>query len=580
MVKQIQKLAPGWRSGWSMCGALCSVALLLCLPAQAAEVSAQLDRNHIVEGETVTLVVETNDPQQSLDGDFSMLDADFELLDQRSETQMSIVNGRQSAIVRLILTLEPRHSGVITVPALHFGTGTTAPLPLTVDPAPAPEPGEAPPVFIEVGVEPENGPWYVHAQVLLTVRVFYQLSLTEAAISQPEPVSASVRLLDEVPFQADRHGQRYKVLERHYAVFPERSGPLVIPPMKLSGRVVERRSDKLWQPASRGRRIEVESDPQELLIQPKPASFGGKDWLPARALQLTQTVSAGDSLTVGEPVTRTIIVDAMGLEENMITEPVWPPIADARIYPDQPQGISRNDGKWVLGHKEFRYAIVPEKAGELVLPELILHWWDTANDREQTAILPEEKFNVLPSAAIPAPPPVVEAPAVAVPAGVAPGVAAGERSGPGFWPWVTLLFAALWLATTGAYVWRQRSGRKPAANRIEWSADESEVLLRLQQACDVGDAAKARQALLRWLREFGPREAGGSLIEFATRQSPADLREQLFALDAAGYRPGHELTWSGKALWKNFSDWRKSWAGERRRQQPDPVDLYPRTSGR
>jgi hypothetical protein len=380
-----------------------------------------------------------------------------------------------------------------------------------------------------------------------------------------------------VPFQADRYGQRYKVLERHYAVFPERSGPLVIPPMKLSGRVVEKRSDKLWQPAVRGRRIEVESEPQELLIQPKPASFGGADWLPARSLQLTQTVSAGDSLTVGEPVTRTIIVDAVGLEENMITEPAWPAITDARVYPDQPQGISRNDGKWVLGHKEFRYAIVPEKAGQLVLPELTLHWWDIVNDREQTAVLPEQTFTVLPSATVPVPPPVAEPPGLAAPADAAPGSAAGGRAAPGFWPWLTLLFAILWLATISVFYWWQRPRRKPAAVKAEWSADETAVLTRLQQACEADDAAKARQALLRWLREFGPREAGGSLIEFAVRQSPPNLRQALLSLDAAGYRPGHEAAWAGKTLWKYFSDWRKSWAGGRQRQQPDPVDLYSRT---
>jgi len=77
---------------------------------------------------------------------------------------------------------------------------------------------------------------------------------------------------------------------------------------------------------------------------------------------------------VGEPVTRTIIIDAVGLEENMIAEPVWPELPGARIYPDQPQGISRDDGEWVLGHKEFRYAVVPEQEGELVLPELTVEW--------------------------------------------------------------------------------------------------------------------------------------------------------------------------------------------------------------
>ena len=200
--------------------------------------------------------------------------------------------------------------------------------------------------------------------------MFYQQNLTEAAISQPEPLQASVRLLDEVPFQADRNGTRYRVLERHYAVFPERSGELLIPPLQLSGRLVERRDDRLWQPNVRGRRIQVESEPIRMDIQPRPAAFTGDSWQPARNLELMQQISSADALTVGEPVTRTVIVDAVGLEENMVTEPAWPEIPNARIYPDQPQGISRDTGQWVLGHKEFRYAVVPEKEGELVLPEI------------------------------------------------------------------------------------------------------------------------------------------------------------------------------------------------------------------
>ena len=75
----------------------------------AAPVTAKLDRNSAVVGETVTLVLQTTDTDQSLDTDLSVLQADFDVLNQRSETQMSFVNGRQSASVRLVITLEPKH---------------------------------------------------------------------------------------------------------------------------------------------------------------------------------------------------------------------------------------------------------------------------------------------------------------------------------------------------------------------------------------------------------------------------------------------------------------------------------------
>ena len=44
----------------------------------------------------------------------------------------------------------------------------------------------------------------------------------------------------------------------------------------------------------------------------------------------------------------------------------------------------------VLDAARVRYAVVPERDGEMVLPELTVHWWDTENDRQQTATLPAQ----------------------------------------------------------------------------------------------------------------------------------------------------------------------------------------------
>ncbi len=562
---------------------LCSaiIALICCaLPgagiAQAGEVSAHVDRVEVVEGETITLILQSNDPQQSLATNLSALGRDFEILEQRSETQMSITNGRQKAVVRLLITLEPKRSGELLIPAMAFEGAATGPIRVVVRPAPELAAGELPPVFIELSVEPAHGPYYVHAQLALTVRIFYQQNLTEAAINPPAPQQASVRLLDEIPFQSTRNGIRYRVLERRYAIFPERSGELEIPPLELSGRLIERPADRLWQPSVRGRRVKFESEPLNITVLPKPALYQGEYWLPARRITLSQQISNVDELRVGEPVTRTIILDAVGLEENMLEEPVWPETPRARIYPDQPQGINRDDGQWVLGHKEFRYAVVPEESGELVLPQIRLDWWDTSTNQARTAILPEHRVVVAASKLVKDIISTGKA-GISSPALVSPGV-----SGPAIasallrWRILALAFAVLWLITLGLLLRRGARRHKESSREASATEHETGLLSDLKSACKANDAARVRKLFRRWLGRFGPAQSDGSTMAFAAGIDDPVLHDAIYQLDARGFSGTGQGDWTGASFWKAFSHWRQS-KKTAVNEAPAEPDLYAHT---
>lgn len=550
--------------------------LVFYAAAQAATVTARLDRTTAVVGETVTLTLQTDNPNQSLDTDLSGLQANFDVLDQRSETQMSIVNGARSASVRMVITLEPKHAGNLEIPALNFKGATSQPLMLHVREAPKPAPGEAEPVFIEVSMAPEQGPYYVLSQIGLVVRVFYQSNLTEASISPPEPTQSSVRLLDEVPYQADRNGTVYRVLERHYAIFPERSGRLTIPAMQLTGRLTNRATGGLWQPRAPGRRVRVESDPIHLEISPKPASYTGATWVPARRLSLAQQVTDIDKLHVGEPLTRTIIIDAVGLEDNMLVEPIWPDIADTRVYPDQPQGISRDDGNWVLGHKEFRYAIVPEKAGELVLPEIKMDWWDTENHRQRTAVLPEVHVNVLPSelgpaAASPALPVAANPPLFPEATGNDFGI---PVAGSMLWKAATAVFALLWLGTLFVYMRRPGLAQPVQGSGSDRSVGESALLKNLQSACQNNDASAARNHLSQWIRNYAPAGLRGSMRQFGSGCGDQALQDAIAELDGHGFNRQAAVGWQGDKLWLVFRQWASRPVGNSKDKVNAQPDLY------
>jgi len=344
--------------------------------------------------------------------------------------------------------------------------------------------------------------------------------------------------------------------------------------MQLSGRLIERPSDRLWQPTVRGRRVQVESEPVTLEISPRPASFTGDAWLPARRVTLSQQISDNSKLHVGEPVTRTVIVDAVGLEENMLEEPPWPELPAARIYPDQPQGISRDDGEWVLGHKEFRYAIVPEQAGALELPEIRLDWWDTVTHQQRTAVLPGHRIEVLPSELAPTasmPNPTV---------GVMPDASLNERTASStndiLWKTSTAAFAILWLLTLFFYFRRGAVDSTPTGQNGSESIGEKELLNHFQRACQKNEASPARRDLSQWIRNYAPQAQRGSMRDFGAKCGDTALQMAIAELDVSGFADNAAGAWKGEPLWLAFKLWQAKTGKPQVIEVGEKPDLYAR----
>jgi hypothetical protein len=243
----------------------------------------------------------------------------------------------------------------------------------------------------------------------------------------------------------------------------------------------------------------------------------------------------------------------------------------------------------VLGHKEFRYAVVPEKEGELVLPELTVHWWDTVGDRQQTAVLPAKALVVQPSALVPPSAAVVPQAAPAGSSAARPGAGSaailaapsGDTAANTGWRWLALLFAALWLLTLAA-AWRWRGRRQtteaPARQGRRGAGNEPALLQAIHAACGGGDRTAARRALLEWLRDFGPGAGSGvgagSLLGFAAACGDQALKRSVYALDSEGFRNAAGGGWNGPAFWNDFEAWRKAWRAACDARKPAPTDLY------
>jgi len=559
-----------------------SALMLFSIISQAA-VDLRVDRNSLKLGETITLTAETADSNQSLEIDTDLLSEAFHILDTRSESMRSFTNGVQSAVIRILYVLEPKRVGTLTIPSFKLGDVSTMPLEIIVEKAPVAAVGEPPVVFLEV--ESNIDSVYVHSQLVITVKLYYRYSLTEGNLPEPQVEHATVVKLGETSMNASRNGVSYRAVERVYAVFPERSGEIIIPEISFLGRVNKPSTQRgsLFTPMrNRGQRVRAASDALSIKVEPRPSQYpAGADWLPARQLVInSQIKTAKGGARVGEPITRVIELKAVGLLDTMFPEIEWPLMDKARVYPDTPEGISRNAGQWVTGRKVHSFAVVPEASGDLLLPEISIPWWDTIEDTLKVAIVPAEIVDVQ----------VAIGEAADVPTAVAEitpdtdnnNPSMSEKTGPekGWWQILAITGFSLWLLTMLLWWWGRKNG--PALEEtIPVQDPHKDALRAFKLACSNDLPLVAATALRQFaVHKLGIVDGLSGLEKQCRDDGFEQLAENIEALNRQLYAQipaTNSVSWNGSDLYMQFKQWLKAEAtpGNKKNASNSLPPFYP-----
>lgn len=545
---------------------LAALACLAAPPIASAALQAYVDRNPVAEDESFTLTLESGG---DLDGspDLSPLRRDFDVEGQARSSSISIINGSMSRTSQWQIQLMAKHSGRLTIPPISVGGERSPSLTLTVTPTGQPSASTAGgDLLLEVDVEPHAV--YVQQQIIYTVRLFSAVALANSSsLSGPSPSGGDAvveKLGKDKNYQTIRNGMRYDVIERRYAVYPQKSGDLDIPPLVFEGDIVQSGGGGLFtfDPFNQSvRHKRLRSRDEHVTVKPIPAAFHGSQWLPARSLQLEEAWTPDlPQFKVGQAVTRTVAIMADGLTASQLPALAGVAVKGLKQYPDQPslKDTPSNDG--VTGLRTQKIAYLPTQAGKVSLPAVEIPWWNTDSDRMEVARLPARTFTILSApggAAAPSPAP---APNAAIPQTATAATAQAVQPTPSQlqsasdrWSWIALALGCAWLATLAAW-WRharRTSGR--AAPPV--TAAEEDSLRHLERSlkagCHANDAAAAKAAILAWARRRWPEHPPLSLTAVA-RHCPPPLREALIDLDRALYAQT-PTNWQGQLLWRQFS---------------------------
>lgn len=373
-----------------------AVLLIVAMTARAATLQSQVDRQVINSGETLELTVSFDEQVLFGEPEFDSLEKDFTIISQNRQSRIAIVNGSKESLTQWKLSLSPKREGKLLIPSFSFEGEVTDAFEIDVrQPTAAVDPGA--PVFTEAVLD--QSAVYVQQQALLTLRFYTTLSLGSFEMSELSVPGAQVVKVAENQYQKQVAGKEYTVVETRLAIFADSSGELTIPAMRYSGVVNDRRSFGSGWFNQGGQRLSFSTDEKVLTVKPRPANATMKDWLPSPEVQLYDHWSRDDAtLTVGEPITRTITLNAGGLTGAQLPPLPINQVDGVKIYHDQPQLEDNTGAEGITGNRIESMAIVPTQAGKLTLPEIRVQWWDTAADQRRETVLPGKTFEVLPGA--------------------------------------------------------------------------------------------------------------------------------------------------------------------------------------
>ena len=515
-----------------------TLLLLVSLPGWGADFTARVDHTQLVPGETFELVLESSDPTLFGKPDLSPLEPQFDILGTRQINQLSTGPDQSEPITRWIVTLQPRQRGIVVIPPLTLSGVRSQPITLHVNETSTltPNAQNLEPVFIDATVDQETV--YVQAQLVLTLRILHSVPLyDDSNLSTLSMPSARVEPLGEPrTYEQTIGGVRHGVIEIRYAIFPQQSGLLRIPSLSFSATAVDTStSGQQSSPFSSrpGRVIRVDTSEIPIQVKAKPADYpADAPWLPARHIELSEAWNPQpEEARQGAVLTRHLLLKAEGLSSAQLP-PLPQPIVDGlRRYPDQAKLTNEVQDQSLVGSREEREALVPNRSGDITLPALEVVWWNTRNDQLERTQLPAHTLTV-----------------AADPALMPPSLGQASTSVNGkrllLWPWQLASFILLLTTLLGFGLW-WRARQLPAIIKTAPAGPSPRTLLDdLRRACQANDPHATRQALDAWARQQPE-----TLAEMAARFDP--LSVALDDLNGALYSESGQH-WQGETLWQAF----------------------------
>jgi hypothetical protein len=525
---------------------LIAVLWLGCTAVWGKGISVDLNASDIEVGQQVRLTL-TYDPKEAQGvPDLSTLQTDFTIVGTEQAMSYTVVNGQARSIGHWGIVLEPKHSGMITIPAFRIGALTSVPVQLNVSPRTQAAPVQTPDtpqqaaanlqeeVALTVGVD--NKSPYLNQEILYKVSLMTRHQLVDVRYQAPQVEDAILFPIGEgKQYQTIRKGVSYQVDEQIYAIFPQKSGPIRITPPTLHA----------LRYASTPQPVALQGDSVTLDVQPLPKHFVRREWLPSKLVRLRETYDqSATQLVEGATLVRTIELQAQGLVAQLLPQIPLPESADLRTYPEQAEQDNRIQQGELWGRTKLKVTYVFPRPGKVVLPAIRVPWFNVKTQKLAIAELPAKSYDIRSSSPIKkskSSKPKLQKTSI-TPQAIPVVRAASWEVKPIFLLWAGAVATILGLLF-GAWHWQMRTVRPSRS---------------LRAACMANNVERTKLALVAWGRLRWPNKEMShftDILPLLPKQEPLYIALQAFI--AAVYHPEHSSNWDGASLWQAIVAYKK-----------------------
>jgi hypothetical protein len=518
--------------------------LLFAIPASAdVSVTATVDQNRVTFGESVTFTITVNGSRDGAQPAIPAVDG-LQFAGPAVNSQFSFGTGGTRSSVSFVYQLTPTRAGEFTIPAIPVAVAgqnyATDPIKLTVTPPDAAAASADSALFLKVRLDTPQ--LYLGQTAPLDVTLLARANVPLKGLGGFNCAADGLgyKFLQNVKSGAKVvNGETFNLHVIEGAISPTRTGKLAFGPCVMKAQIaVQRRTQQDDFFDNFFGRVEVREQAvtlPEVAIEVLPLPDEGRpaDFTGAVGQWNLEVTAKPTEVAVGDPVTLTIKITGNGNIDTVST-PHITGLDNFKTY--EPTSKTTKNELSTTGERVFQQVLVPKMAGDVLLPEIRLSYFDPAEKAYRTASQGPVKLAVKASGA------------GAVVSGTAPsrqteklgedivylkgdlGPVEQRVSWPAFWA-LNLTPA---VALAGSLVWKRRRDR--LAGDVAY-ARRSRAARQARRILDAaGNVDEVQRALQSYLGDRLNIPASGITASVAEEHRlPGAVREVFEACDAARF---------------------------------------------